>query len=132
MTYPPNQNVQIKFFRIIKYNKFQKDYSTEEMKPFVVTIDIRSTEGLSKSSLIRLFLILNIKFVYGRSLFTILQLNLHETDLLFCYLSHHLTWHLSSISEDLHRFARRLQHLSAKLFLLLFLNNFRHATCKIV
>ena len=34
-----------------------------------------------------------------------LQLNLHETDLLFRYLSHHLTWHCSSI-EDLHRFAR--------------------------
>ena len=34
------------------------------------------------------------------------QLNLHETDLLFRYLSHHLTWHCSSISEDLHRFAQ--------------------------
>ena len=33
------------------------------------------------------------------------QLNLHETDLLFRYLSHHLTWHCFSISEDLHRFA---------------------------
>ena len=31
-----------------------------------------------------------------------IQLNLHETDLLFGYLSHHLTWHCSSISEDLH------------------------------
>ena len=30
-----------------------------------------------------------------------IQLNLHETDLLFQYLSHHLTWHCSSISEDL-------------------------------
>jgi hypothetical protein len=30
-----------------------------------------------------------------------LQLNFHETDLLF----HHLTWHCSSIYEDLHRFA---------------------------
>ena len=27
------------------------------------------------------------------------QLNLHETDLLFRYLSHHLTWHCSSISK---------------------------------
>ena len=34
------------------------------------------------------------------------QLNLHETDLLFQYLSHHLTWHCSSIYEDLHRFAQ--------------------------
>ena len=34
------------------------------------------------------------------------------------------------IYEDLHRCTRNLQHLSAKLFLLLFLNNFRHATCK--
>ena len=57
-----------------------------------------------------------------------LQLNLHETDLLFRYLSHHLTWHCSSISEDLHRFARNLQHMNAKLFLLLFLNNFKRAT----
>ena len=57
-----------------------------------------------------------------------LQLNLHETDLLFQYLSHHLTWHCSSISEDLHRFARNLQHMNAKLFLLLFLNNFKQAT----
>ena len=31
----------------------------------------------------------------------------------FRYLSHHLTWHCSSISEDLHRFARDLQHLLA-------------------
>ena len=29
------------------------------------------------------------------------QLNLHETDLSFLYLSHHLTWQCSSISEDL-------------------------------
>ena len=35
-----------------------------------------------------------------------LQLNLHETNLLFQYLSHHLTWHCSSIYEDLHRFAQ--------------------------
>ena len=34
-----------------------------------------------------------------------LQLNLHETDLLFRYSSHHLTWHCSRIYEDLHRFA---------------------------
>ena len=47
MTNLSNLNVQIKFFRIIKYNKFQKDKSTEEMKTFVVTIDIRSTEGLA-------------------------------------------------------------------------------------
>ena len=39
-------------------------------------------------------------------------------------------WHFSSISEDLHRFARNLQHLSAKLFLLLFLNNFVLICCK--
>ena len=35
-----------------------------------------------------------------------LQLILHETDLLFRYLSHHLKWHCSSIYEDLHRFAQ--------------------------
>ena len=39
-----------------------------------------------------------------------------------------IIWHCSSISEDLHRFARNLQHLSAKLFLLLFLNNFTTET----
>ena len=33
----------------------------------------------------------------------IVKLHLHETDLLFRYLCHHLTWHCSSISEDLHR-----------------------------
>ena len=36
-----------------------------------------------------------------------LQLNLHETDLLFRYLSHHLTWHCSSMYEDLHIFERK-------------------------
>ena len=56
------------------------------------------------------------------------QLNLHETDLLFWYLSHHLTWHCSSISEDVYRFARHLLHMNIKLFLLLFLNNFKCAT----
>ena len=50
-----------------------------------------------------------------------LQLNLHETNLSFQYLSNHLTWHCPTISEDLHRFARNLQHLLAKMFLLLFL-----------
>ena len=60
--------------------------------------------------------------------YNFLQLNLYQTDLLFWYLSHHLTWHCSSISEYLHRFARNLQHLLAKLFLLLFLNSFRRAT----
>ena len=45
-----------------------------------------------------------------------LQFNLHETDLLLRYLSHHLTWHCSSISKYLHRFARNLQHLSANCF----------------
>ena len=40
---------------------------------------------------------------------------------IFYILSHHLTWHCSSISEDLHRFTRNLQHLLTKLFLLLFL-----------
>ena len=58
----------------------------------------------------------------------LIQLNLHETDLLFRYLRHHLTWHCSSISEDLHRFARNLQHMNTKLFLLLFLNNFTTET----
>ena len=37
-----------------------------------------------------------------------LQLNLHQTNLLFRYLSHHLTWHCSSIYEDLHRYARKI------------------------
>ena len=32
--------------------------------------------------------------------------NKHYTDLLFRYLSHHLTWHCYSIYEDLHRFAQ--------------------------
>ena len=41
---------------------------------------------------------------------------------------HYLTWHCSSISEDLHRFARYLQHLLPKLFLLLILNNFKLTT----
>ena len=59
-----------------------------------------------------------------------LQLNLHETDLFYRYPSHHLTWHCSTISEDLHRFARNLQHLSANLFLLLFLNNFTTETIR--
>jgi hypothetical protein len=57
----------------------------------------------------------------------VVQLNLHETDLLFRYLSHHLIWHCSSISDDLHRFARHLQHLSAKLFL----GNFKRTTLKL-
>ena len=35
-----------------------------------------------------------------------IQLNLYETDLLFRYLSHDLTWHCSSIYEKLHRFAQ--------------------------
>ena len=61
-----------------------------------------------------------------------LQLNLHDIDLSFWYLSHHLTWHCSSISEGFNKFARNLHHLSAKLFLLLFPNNFRPETCKIV
>ena len=56
------------------------------------------------------------------------QLNLHETDLLFWYLSHHLTWHCSSISDNLHRFARNLQHINTNLFLLLLLNNLKRAT----
>ena len=46
-------------------------------------------------------------------------------------MSHHLTWHRSSIYEDLHKFARNLQHMSAKLFLLLFQNNFVSCTPKI-
>ena len=37
--------------------------------------------------------------------YNFLQLNLYQTDLLFWYLSHHLTWHCSSISEDLLNFA---------------------------
>ena len=36
------------------------------------------------------------------------QLNLHETDILFWYLSHHLTWHCSSIYEDLHRYDHKI------------------------
>ena len=36
------------------------------------------------------------------------QLNLHKTDLLFRYLSHHLTWHCSSIYEDLHRYDHKI------------------------
>ena len=51
---------------------------------------------------------------------SLLQLKLHETDLLFWYLSHHLTLHCSSISEDLQRFARNLQHSSEKLSLFCF------------
>ena len=51
-----------------------------------------------------------------------IQLNEYETDPYFLQSSHHLTWYCSSISEDLHRFARNLQHLLPKLFLLLFLN----------
>ena len=56
----------------------------------------------------------------------ILQLNL--LDLLFRYLRNHLTQHCSSISEDLHRFARNLQYMNAKL--LFFLNNFLQASPK--
>ena len=37
-----------------------------------------------------------------------LQLIIHETDLLFRNLSRQQTWHCSSISEDLQRFARNL------------------------
>ena len=44
--------------------------------------------------------------------------------------SHCLIWHCSNMYEDLHRFARNLQHMSVKLFLLLFLNNFRQTTPK--
>ena len=57
--------------------------------------------------------LLVIRFFYV--LLCLVQLNLNETNLLFRYLSHHLTWHCSSISGDLHRFARNLQHLSVKL-----------------
>ena len=53
----------------------------------------------------------SIRKLYDYSKTCFVQLNLHETDLLFWYLSHHLTWQCSSISEDLHRFARNLQHL---------------------
>ena len=35
-----------------------------------------------------------------------LQLNLYETDLLFRHLSLHLTWHCSTICEDLLKFAQ--------------------------
>ena len=73
-------------------------------------------------------------YLAGINLFS--QINIkstvHEIDLLFRYLNHHLAWHCSSISEDLDKFARSFQHLSAKLFLLLLLNNFEHAACKIV
>ena len=38
-----------------------------------------------------------------------LQLNIiHQTDLLFWYLNHHLTRHCSSVHEDLHRYARKI------------------------
>ena len=47
---------------------------------------------------------------------------------MFRYLSHNLTWHCSSISEDLRRFARNLQYMKAKV--LLFLNNFRTTSPK--
>jgi hypothetical protein len=50
----------------------------------------------------------------------VLQLNEYETDPYFLWLSHHLTSYCFRIYEDLHR----LQHLRAKLFYLLFLNNF--------
>ena len=43
-----------------------------------------------------------------------------------------MSWHCSSISEDLHRFAKNLQHMNAKLFLLLFLNNFKSVTPKTI
>ena len=56
-------------------------------------------------------------------IFAFVQLNLHETDLLFRYLSHHLARRCSSIYEDLHRFAN---------FFLLFLNNFAYGAPKIV
>ena len=58
----------------------------------------------------------------------LVRLNEYETDPYFLQLGHHLTLNCSSISEDLHRFARNLQHLLAKLFLLLFLNNFTTET----
>ena len=58
------------------------------------------------------------------------QLNEYETDPYFLELSHHLTSYCFEISEDLHRFARNLQHLLTKLFLLLFLNNFRRQTIR--
>ena len=45
-----------------------------------------------------------------------LQLNLHETDLLFRYLCHHLTWHCSSNYEDLHRFERKSVQIFKKFF----------------
>ena len=71
---------------------------------------------------------LHLKIVSLYLLFERLQLNLHETNLSCRYLCHHLTQHCSSISKDLHRFARNLQHLLAKLFLLLLLNNFTTET----
>ena len=65
----------------------------------------------------------------GPSVHIRVQLNLHETYLLFRYLSHHLTWYCFSISEDLHRFARNLQYLSTKLFRNNNKNNFELMCC---
>ena len=44
------------------------------------------------------------------------QLNEYETNPYLLQLSHHLTSYFLRISEDLHIFARNLQHMSAKLF----------------
>ena len=51
----------------------------------------------------------------------LVQLNEYETDPYFLQLGHHLTLNCSSISEDLHRFARNFKHKNSKLYLLLFL-----------
>ena len=45
---------------------------------------------------------------HGNQIKCKLQLNSHETDLLFRYLSHHLTWCCSNIYEDLHSMFLRL------------------------
>ena len=73
-------------------------------------------------------------YLAGINLFS--QINIkstvHEIDLLFRYLNHHLTWHCSSISEDLHRFQQICTDVITKLFLLLFLNSFRRQKIKTI
>ena len=36
------------------------------------------------------------------------QFNVHETDLQFRYVSHHLTWYCSRIYENLQRYERKI------------------------
>ena len=80
------------------------------------SLEIHSFSAPDQPGRIRMYTLISMRLIYY----------------VFRYLRHYLTWQCSSISEDLGRFARNFQHLSAKLFLLLFLNNFRPATHKIV